>query len=330
MRRLIESSRIGSVGEEIEMAEPVECIIIGGGPAGLTAAVYLARFLRKCVVIDAGAGRAATIPTSHNLPGFPDGISGTDFLDRLQKQALLYGADIRSDRVDGIAVAAGGFVVQTVTGVHRSTTVLIASGVVNHRPDMPTAVHDTAVATGLIRYCPVCDGYEARGRNIGVLGSDSHGAREAGFLRRYSDRVTLLAQREMTLSEADRACLLDAGVNIVDVPTRTLEIKDGQLLAHLSRGGPLAFDTLYPALGSSPRTELARQVGASICPDGSIKTDAHQQTDVPGCFAAGDVVEGLDQISVATGQGAKAATAIHNLLREYENEAFVTKAYSTA
>lgn len=301
------------------MAEPADCIIIGGGPAGLTAAVYLARFLRQCVVIDAGDGRAATIPTSHNLPGFPDGINGEDFLDRLRRQALLYGAELKSGQVDDIAVAgAAGFVVRTAVGAHIASTVLIASGVVNHRPKMLAALHDQALATGLIRYCPVCDGFEARGKNIGVLGSDRHGAREAEFLRRYSDRVTLLAQCEMTLAEADRARLRDQDITVVDEPVHALEIQDQQIMARLEQGGPLYFDTLYPALGSSPRTDLARQAGAKVGSDGSIVTDTHQQTDVPGLFAAGDVVEGLDQISVATGHGAKAATAIHNLLRERE------------
>ncbi|WP_371424094.1 NAD(P)/FAD-dependent oxidoreductase [Tardiphaga sp.] len=300
------------------MAEPADCIIIGGGPAGLTAAIYLARFLRQCVVIDAGDGRAATIPTSHNLPGFPDGINGGDFLERLRQQALLYGAELVSGQVDGIAVAAGGFVVRTAVGAHKASTVLIASGVVNHRPRMPAALHDQALAAGLIRYCPVCDGFEARGRNIGVLGSDGHGAREAEFLRRYSDRVTLLAQCEMTLTETDRGRLRDQDITVVDVPVRSLEVQGQQLVARLEQGAPLYFDILYPGLGSSPRSNLARQAGAKVGSDGSIVTDAHQQTDVPGLFAAGDVVEGLDQISVATGHGAKAATAIHNLLRERE------------
>ena len=300
------------------MAEPVDCIIIGGGPAGLTAAIYLARFLRQCVVIDAGDGRAATIPTSHNLPGFPDGINGGDFLDRLRQQALLYGAKLVSGQVESIAVVTGGFIAQTAVGTHVASTVLIASGVVNHRPKMPAALHDQALAIGLIRYCPVCDGFEARGRNIGVLGSDSHGAREAEFLRRYSDRVTLLAQCEMTLAVTDRARLRDQDITVIDVPVRSLEIEGQRLVARLERGGPLYFDTLYPGLGSSPRTDLARQAGAKVGSDGSIVPDAHQQTDVPGLFAAGDVVEGLDQISVATGHGAKAATAIHNLLRERE------------
>lgn len=223
-----------------------------GGPAGLTAAIYLARFLRQCVVIDAGDGRAATIPTSHNLPGFPDGINGGDFLDRLRQQALLYGAKLVSGQVESIAVVTGGFIAQTAVGTHVASTVLIASGVVNHRPKMPAALHDQALAIGLIRYCPVCDGFEARGRNIGVLGSDSHGAREAEFLRRYSDRVTLLAQCEMTLAVTDRARLRDQDITVIDVPVRSLEIEGQRLVARLERGGPLYFDTLYPGLGSSP------------------------------------------------------------------------------
>ncbi len=299
-----------------EASNDAECVIIGGGPAGLTAAIYLARFLRACIVIDGGQGRAASIPKSHNLAGFPDGVSGADLLTRMNAQALRHGARIRSGMAEELTREAGGFTVRIGQQLLRTPTVLIATGVVNHRPAMPPAVHDTAISQGLIRYCPVCDGFEARGMRIAVLGCDAHGAGEAEFLCRYGKRITLLAQNTIDLLDDDRSRLKRLGVEIAESPVRALRIDGPHIIAELERGGELRFDTLYPALGTSPRNRLAAAVGAQVAEDGCILTDEHQQTNVPGLFAAGDVVEGLDQISVAMGQAAKAATAIHNMLRE--------------
>ncbi len=300
--------------------ENVDCIIIGGGPAGLTAATYLGRFLRNCVVIDAGAGRASSIPRSHNLPGFPDGIGGADLLSRMKRQAQAYGATIEQGKVVRLAVVEDGFSVATETTSWQGRTVILATGVRNHRPSMPQASHDAALARGLIRYCPVCDAYEAKGANIAVLGCDDHGAAEAEFLRPYGARVTLLAQRSPELSWPDEARLVGLGVEIIKEAVVEISIDGDQLAVRLADGRRFSFDTLYPALGSSPHTQLVAEMGVKLSEGGCVITDAHQQTSVSGLFAAGDVVESLDQISVAMGQAAQAATAIHNLLRLRESE----------
>ena len=298
--------------------ETLDCIIIGGGPAGLTAATYLGRFLRKCVVVDAGAGRARSIPRSHNLPGFPGGIGGADLLSRMKRQAEAYGAAIENAKADCLAITDGGFSVAAGTISWKSRTVILATGVLNHRPAMPQTTHDAALACGLIRYCPVCDGFEAKGANIAVLGCDGHGAAEAEFLRPYGARTTLLAQRSAELPWADETRLVALGIEVIKEPAHQVHVHGNQIVVQLIDGRSLPFDTLYPALGSSPHTQLIAEIGVRLSASGCVLTDAHQQTSVPGLFAAGDVVEGLDQIAVATGQAARAATAIHNLLRERE------------
>jgi thioredoxin reductase (NADPH) len=302
----------------LAFAQQTDCIIIGGGPAGLTAAIYLGRFLRKCVVIDAGDGRALSIPRSRNLPGFPDGIGGADLLSRMKRQALAYGAAIRDGKVNHLAQVGDWFVAEVGATTYRSRTVILATGVLNHRPVMPAEAHDAALARGLIRYCSVCDGFEAQGMNIAVLGCDHHGAAEAEFLRPYGARVTLLAQRAASLPWLDDARLIRLGIDIVKEAAHEIRFHGDQVIVKFIGGRELAFDTLYPALGSTPHSQLITAIGAQVSNLGCVLTDAHQQTCVPGLFAAGDVVEGLDQISVATGQAAEAATAIHNLLRERE------------
>lgn len=307
---------VGSTSHEI-----ADCIIVGGGPAGLTAAIYLSRFLRRCIVIDAGSGRAQSIPRSHNLPGFPNGIGGTELLAGMTKQAEGFGTIVRHGTVDRLTQKEVGFSVNMGGSTLEAQAVILATGVFNHRPKMSIEMHDDALARALLRYCPICDGYEAKGMNIAVLGCDSHGAAEAEFLRPYGARVTLLAQRSPELNWPDEARLRQMGIEIIKETVAFIRVDGDQIVVQLCGGRELFFDTLYPALGSSPHAKLATDLGAKISELGCILTDAHQQTCVPGLYAVGDVVEGLDQISVATGQAAEAATAIHNLLREREQEA---------
>lgn len=298
--------------------EIADCIIVGGGPAGLTAAIYLARFLRRCVVVDAGGGRAQSIPRSHNLPGFPEGIGGVELLAGMTRQAEAFGAIIRHGEVDCLTQTEIGFSVTVGSSTLEARTVILATGVFNHRPTMPPEMHDDALARTLLRYCPICDGYEARGMNIAVLGCDSHGAAEAEFLQPYGARVTLLAQRSPELDWPDEARLSQLGIEIIKDAVNDIRVAGDRVIVTLRGGRELPFDTLYPALGSSPHAQLATDLGAKISDQGCILTDSHQQTSVAGLYAVGDVVEGLDQISVATGQAAQAATAIHNRLRERE------------
>lgn len=295
------------------IVDPFDCIIVGGGPAGLTAAIYLARFLMRVVVIDAGHSRAASIPKTRNHAGFPDGIAGTELLARMRAQAEKYGVRIVDGTVETLTREGDHFV---ANGDDRARSVLLATGVVNNRPEMDGALHDDGVARGLIRYCPICDGYEVRDRAIAVLGSGDHGTKEALFLRGYSADVTLIEPDGGNgLDSGCREQLSTAGVRIVAGPVGGFELGDAKITLALP-GGPESFDTLYPALGSVIRSELARGLGAEMSEEGCLIVDAHQRTGVPGLYAAGDVVLGLDQISHAMGGGGIAATTIRNDLAE--------------
>ena len=165
------------------MSKIDDCIIIGAGPAGLTAAIYLARFHLKIRLFDDGSSRAALIPRTNNHAGYPDGIPGAELLLLMQRQAERFGAVREEVHVDAIEPGDGGFAVRVGDRAARARTVLLATGVVNNRPDMPRDLHDAALAKGLIRYCPICDGYEVTDKRIGVIGTGEHGMREALFLR---------------------------------------------------------------------------------------------------------------------------------------------------
>ena len=407
-----------------------EVLIVGAGPAGLTAATYLGRFLRRVLVADGGETRADWIPLSHNMPGFPAGISGPHIVSRLREQAEEYGAVIEAGCVEGLRAVEGGFVARLNGRDLTVRAVLLATGVVDHHPDLPGV--ERAVQRALVRICPICDGYEARGKAVAVIAKDDMGMREAAFLRTYSDRVTLIhigppgdlterdalarlgvalvetlrvveggfvaslngrdlkvravllatgvvdhhpdlpgveraVQRalvricpicdgyeardkavavigkdDMGMREAaflrtysdrvtlihigppgdltERDALARLGVALVETPIDTVELEGDRVTALSWGGGKATFDLVYSALGTSPNASLADGLGARTGDDGRMIVDTHQLTSIPGLYAAGDVVRGLNQIAVANAEAAVAATAIHNALRRADGQ----------
>jgi thioredoxin reductase (NADPH) len=290
----------------------LDCLIIGGGPAGLTAAIYCSRFLLSTVVIDAGNGRASRIPKTHNHAGFPGGISGEALLDRFRRQAVENGASIESGLVETLIKTGDMFEALVGKSTVRARTILLATGISDRPPPMDQHLHDEALGSGLIRYCPICDGYEIVDRKVGVIGTGEHGAREAAFLRSFSRRVTLIApDGGHDLSMESMAELASIGVRIIDGPVSNFT-NAGSRLRMDTPSGQHDFDAIYPALGADIHSDLAVALGADAREGGCLIVDDHARTSVPGLYAAGDVVLGLDQISGAMGQAALAATTIRN------------------
>ena len=293
----------------------VDVLVIGAGPAGLTAATYLARFRRRVLVADGGAPRACWIPVSHNMPGFPEGIGGDAILARMRLQAEEYGAQIQPVFVEALEQGGDGFIARFGDEPITARAVLLAAGVVDHHPDLPGVEH--AIARALVRICPICDGFEAIGKSIAVIGDSDLGAREAAFVRTYSERVCLIhVGAPDALTRHDD--LKRLGVPVIQTTIEQVHI-EGDRLTALSWGGKqTSFDAVYSALGTTPHCGLAVDLGAARGEDGRLAVDDHQQTSVPGLYAAGDVVRGLNQLTVASAEAAVAATAIHNRFRQAE------------
>ncbi|MBV9992373.1 MAG: NAD(P)/FAD-dependent oxidoreductase [Alphaproteobacteria bacterium] len=282
----------------------LDCVIVGAGPAGLTAAVYLARFgLSACVIAD-GNSRADRIPLCRNFPGYPDGISGGDLLRRIDTQREKYGVPRVTGHVDAVTMEATGFSVRHGENIMHARAVILATGKTDAPPPrMAQAEHDAALREGRLHYCPICDAHEVRDRDVVLLGSGDHGMREAEFLCSYTNDVTLLCP--------DGPQARRSGIKAVDGPLIALSYRSG-VLELTTAAAVLRPSHLYIALGCHQRSELAASLGASLSEDGCIVVDAHQRTSISGLYAIGDVVVGLDQIATAIGHAATAATAIRN------------------
>lgn len=307
--------------EANEGAAALDALVVGGGPAGLTAAIYLARFKRRFLVVDGGSPRAAWIPESHNLPLFGEGIPGPEILRRARDAAERYGARVVPGLVTGLRKEPGGTGFLAIlegkgggaTRQVRARCVLLAAGAVDVEPELPDL--PDAVRRGLVRYCPVCDGYESRDRRIAVIGHGDRALAEAVFIARtYSDDVTLLTLgQRMALDEAQRDQARRHRIRIVETPIAALETQGGRIVAiRTGDGEEHRFDVLYSALGLKYRADLGIALGARHDSAGALIVDEHCETTVKGLYAAGDVVRGLDQIVVAMGHAALAATHIHN------------------
>ncbi|MEO7564924.1 MAG: NAD(P)/FAD-dependent oxidoreductase [Sphingomicrobium sp.] len=311
------------------MSETIlDCLVVGGGPAGLTAAIYLSRYHLDILVVDGGKSRASWIPNSHNHAGYPDGINGKELLRLMREQAMRYGTRIEDGQVTRIDRDENGlFTVEYGCGPVTARTVLLATGLTNRRPPMDEDLHEAALAEGQIRYCPICDGYEVTDKTVAVIGNSDRGPGEAIFLRSYTADVTLIdPDGPIDVSAEDRVRLTEAGVAMIDGPVTMIEPGEGEIHIETAEGR-WAFTSIYPALGSDTHVQLAEMLGAKLSKDCCIEVDNHQRASVSGLYAAGDVVKGLDQISHAMGEGGVASTTIRNdlakqhpLLRESDKE----------
>jgi len=293
----------------------LDCAVVGAGPGGLTAAIYLARYLRDVLVLDDRRSRTLWIPRSHNCPGYPEGIPGPDLLDRLRRQAERYGVSFRQERVESIQRSDGGsYALRCGSEAFDAKCVLLATGAEDVQAPIPDL--DGAIRRGVVRHCPACDAYEMRDRKIAILGAGDCRLQEATLLRSYTSDLTVLSlRRPLEMSEEERSELLSTGVALVDEPVAELVAESEGVCARLAQsGGILRFDTIYTALGLRGRSELAVRLGAEHDEDGMLIVDDHQRTRVPGLYAVGDVVKGLTQIGVAMGQAAVAASTINSSL----------------
>ena len=300
--------------DHMQQADAVlDCLIVGGGPAGLTAAIYLARFKRRTRLVDAGESRAALIAKSRNFPGFPDGIAGAEILARLKTHAMRYGAHVEHARLSDLRARDDGLFEAHADGKpFTARRVILATGVVDNMPTIE-GLKDH-IQAGRIRLCPVCDAFEVAGEHVAIYGPAEHVFSKALFLRGFTGELTLLCTDTVSCPPDLEPKLRASGIALPEECVDRLEWDGTSIAARLKSGKLERFATLYAAMGSRPRSALFTQVGGALTAEGTIETDEHQRTSVPGVWAIGDVVDALDQMAVAIGHAAIATTDVHNSL----------------
>lgn len=292
-----------------------DVLIIGGGPAGFSCAMYFGRFNRSAAVVTAGDSRALLIPRTWNVPGHFEGIPGPQLLARLCTHAQDYGATVVSGRVEEVSGRRGAFVARLEDGrALRARFLVLATGVHDVRPDIPDL--ERYDGRGL-RYCPICDGFEVNGKRLAIFGRGDFVARHALFLTTFTKDITILMNglgSPDDISPEYRAQLERHGIaahaaRVEEVMGDGPEIRGFRLVD----GTTVEVDRAYGAMDIRPRSDLAREMGVVTDEQGFIKVDDRGRTSVDGVYAIGDVVnQDYAQIVIAMGQAAVAAIHIQN------------------
>lgn len=295
--------------------------IVGGGPGGLVSALYLRRFLRSVALLNSGEPRASWIPRTYNLLGFRGGISGAGLLGRLEDQVDELGAIRIAGRFQIRQRDSKGFVLESESRTITARKVIVATGVQDVQPPIDNLLR--LRQEGLLRYCPICDAFEYKGKNIAVLAQDEHGLRASLFLAPYGGCLDVIWPGSQKVPAELRKACRDNNVRIHAGELISITEKDhkrGGLWIHVRKndGRTVRLDSYvcYVALGVVVNDFALRHIaGIERTSEGYLVTDTHQSLGVPGLYAVGDCVQGLAQIATAAGQAAVAATRIHNELR---------------
>ncbi|MFB6142937.1 MAG: NAD(P)/FAD-dependent oxidoreductase [Halorientalis sp.] len=293
-----------------------EVVVVGGGPAGLTAALYTTRLGHDTAVVDRGGGRAAMMQDTHNVIGVTEDVSGKEFLQTALEQVRGYGADVHRDFVtDAERTAEGRFRLEAGDLSAVADRVVLATGFSDGRPDPPVP----RTGRGL-HYCLHCDAYMFVDEPVYVMGHGDSAAHVAMIMLNFTDEVDLLLDGdEPTWSDETDDLLAAHPVDVVAAEVTDVENGDDGWLEALgfADGTRRTYRGGFAMYGADYNTDLAEQLGAEINDDGTVAVDDHGNTSVDGLYAVGDVVPGHNQIPVAMGQGARAGIDIHYDLRTF-------------
>lgn len=295
-----------------------DSIIIGGGIAGLQAAIQLGRYEHRVLVIDKGYGRSTLCRNYHNLLGWPNGISGPELRSLGREHALKLGVHFEEDEVTDARKEEGIFYIKSKHSGKEwmGKTILFSTGIKDRFPDVSGIIPCLGVS---LYICPDCDGYEVRGCKTAVIGSGDAGAGMAAAISYWTDQITLINQEQRPISERLMKKMKELNVTILDTPVQSIEQEDGVIQAvQLVNGERLPFEKGFVAMGNHDvRSSVATQLGVERLENGHIVTDPRtRMTNINQVWAAGDVALYSEQVTIAMGEGAQAAVWMHKALRK--------------
>jgi thioredoxin reductase (NADPH) len=307
------------VAETMGHVDVYDTVIVGGGPAGLSAAIYVARYNRRAVVIDSWrGGRWQSHEVNENYLGFPAGVAAKRLRERGRRQAERFGVAFCRAKVKSVRKDDGVFVAQAGRHTFRGKTVILATGVSDNLPDIGNTEEYWGKS---LFWCITCDGWKVRDARVAIVGKDDEAAITAMQFLNFTERiafVTNCSPEECQFTDDGRKRLESAGIPIHTGPISHVEGDDGHMEAVVLMGGEkIETDFMFNQQGCQPHTDLAVQLGVKLADNGFIETDEEQRTNVKVVYAAGDVTRLFaHQIVTAAHEGATAGiTANYDLYR---------------
>ena len=308
--------------------ETLDLIIIGSGPAGLTAAIYAGRANLEPLVITGRelGGAPAVTDRVENYPGFPEGIAGMELAQSMQRQAQRFGVRVVMDEVIGVELGGFPLEVKTHSTSYQSKALIVATGRSPRKLGVPG--EEEFVGRG-VSTCATCDGYFYKDQRVVVVGGGDAAVKEALFLTKFASEVVVVHRRDRLRAEkvVEEMAHHNEKIRFVchTVVTEILgeDGVKGVRLENLKSGekSTVEAEGVFVFIGNTPNTELFRGQ-LELDEAGYIVTDRRQRTSVPGVFAAGDVQEGVAwQIATAVGTGARAAMEAEDYLARMEGRA---------
>ena len=296
--------------------QSAEVIIIGGGLAGLSAAIYLARAKRHTLVLDAGKSMARWEPDVQNFLGFPKGISGRALLQRARQQARRYHVRFGRDRISSARAHSGSFNLRGEKAFYSTRRLLLATGIFHLPPEIPGV--KPCLGHSLF-FCKDCDGYRVQGKKIAIYGWSNEAVNYALGMLLYSEQVAIVTNGRMpSWTRQHQRWIHEYSIPVYRARVQRVLRRGNSIRAlHLEDGFNLCVEALFTTRGDVYFNELAKDLGAKVNAAGDIVVDANMRTTIEGLYAAGCVTPANCQMIIAAGQGAIAAQAINRDLFEH-------------
>ncbi|RAU84373.1 NAD(P)/FAD-dependent oxidoreductase [Pontibacter arcticus] len=295
-----------------------DVIIIGGGPAGLSAAMLLGRCRRKVIVLDSGEPRNRW---SDSMNGFlsSDGMSPADFIAKSRSEMDKYNIELKTTIVTSAKHSKGEFVVNDEEGtVYRSRKLLLATGLKDKVPELEGI---EPLYGKSVHHCPYCDGWESQDKQIAVYGKDRKGVGQALGMKTWSDHITLYTDGTRSLTKADMELLQRNDVAVCTDAIARLEGEGSQLQYIVLRNGEKRpQQAMFFSTGSMQQSPLGESLGCEFTNKGVIKTRRLQESNIPGLYVAGDAARDMQLVIVAAAEGAKAGVAINMVLQKEDRK----------